>query len=105
MTQFLRDQASDSEEVVTPLMLDGTYLSRKSDTVAAGEPAGVILECISNPITAGIFLFSFLLSARCLMLRILSYLLHLSQILSFDPSVRPLLLFHSLFIPATVLNV
>jgi len=28
MTQFLRDQASDSEEVVTPLMLDGTYLSR-----------------------------------------------------------------------------
>ena len=27
MTQFLRDQASDSEEVVTPLMLDGTYLS------------------------------------------------------------------------------
>ena len=28
MTQFLRDQAIDSEEVVTPLMLDGTYLSR-----------------------------------------------------------------------------
>ena len=27
MTQFLRDQASDREEVVTPLMLDGTYLS------------------------------------------------------------------------------
>ena len=27
MTQFLRDQASDSEEVVIPLMLDGTYLS------------------------------------------------------------------------------
>ena len=26
--QFLRDQASDREEVVTPLMLDGTYLSR-----------------------------------------------------------------------------
>jgi len=24
----LRDQAIDSEEVVTPLMLDGTYLSR-----------------------------------------------------------------------------
>ena len=23
-----KDQASDSEEVVTPLMLDGTYLSR-----------------------------------------------------------------------------
>ena len=30
MTQFLRDQASDSEEVVIPLMLDGTYLSRNS---------------------------------------------------------------------------
>ena len=26
MLEFLRDQASDSEEVVTPLMLDGTYL-------------------------------------------------------------------------------
>ena len=26
MTQCLGDQASDSEEVVTPLMLDGTYL-------------------------------------------------------------------------------
>ena len=32
MTQFLRDQASDSEEVVTPLMLDGTYLSRNLDS-------------------------------------------------------------------------
>ena len=28
MTQFLRDEASDSQEVVLPLMLDGTYLSR-----------------------------------------------------------------------------
>jgi len=28
MTQFLRDQDNDREEVVTPLMLDGTYLSR-----------------------------------------------------------------------------
>ena len=28
MTQFLRDQASDNEEVVTPIMLDGTYLSK-----------------------------------------------------------------------------
>ena len=27
MTQLLRDQASDSEEVVRPLMLDGTYLT------------------------------------------------------------------------------
>ena len=29
----LRDQAIDSEEVVTPLMLDGTYLSRNSATL------------------------------------------------------------------------
>ena len=33
MTQFLRDQISDSEEVVTPLMLDGTYLSRNFATL------------------------------------------------------------------------
>ena len=33
MSQFLRDQASDSEEVVTPLMLDGTYLSRNFATL------------------------------------------------------------------------
>jgi len=32
MTQFLRDQASDSEEAVTSLMLDGTYLSRNPGT-------------------------------------------------------------------------
>ena len=31
--QFLRDQASDREEVVTPLMLDGTYLSRNFATL------------------------------------------------------------------------
>jgi hypothetical protein len=33
MTQFLRDQGSDSEEVVTALMLDGTYLSRNFATL------------------------------------------------------------------------
>ena len=33
MTQFLRDQASDTEEVVTPLMQDGTYLSRNFATL------------------------------------------------------------------------
>ena len=33
MSQFLRDQASDSDEVVTPLMLDGTYLSRNFATL------------------------------------------------------------------------
>ena len=40
MTQFLRDQASDSEEVVTPLMLDGTYLSRNFATLGPliGQP-------------------------------------------------------------------
>ena len=31
--QFLRDQASDREEVVIPLMLDGTYLSRNYATL------------------------------------------------------------------------
>ena len=33
MTQFLRDQVNDSEEVDTPLMLDGTYLSRNFATL------------------------------------------------------------------------
>ena len=33
MTQFLWVQASDREEVVTPLMLDGTYLSRNYATL------------------------------------------------------------------------
>ena len=33
MTQFLRDHVSDSEEVDTPLMLDGTYLSRNFATL------------------------------------------------------------------------
>jgi len=33
MSQFLRDQASDSDEVVTTLMLDGTYLSRNFATL------------------------------------------------------------------------
>ena len=31
--QWIRDQAIDSEEVVTPLMLDGTYLSRNFATL------------------------------------------------------------------------
>merc|ERR1712136_644197 len=31
--QFLRDKARDIEEVVTPLMLDGTYLSRNFATL------------------------------------------------------------------------
>ena len=37
MLEFLRDQASDSEEVVTPLMLDGTYLSRNFATLGPFE--------------------------------------------------------------------
>ena len=42
MTQFLRDQASDSEEVVTPLMLDGTYLSRNLATLGPLDSRRVI---------------------------------------------------------------
>ena len=40
MTQFLRDEASDSEEDVTSLMLDGTYLSRNFATLGPvlGQP-------------------------------------------------------------------
>ncbi len=38
MTQFIREQASDSEEVVTPLMLDGTYLSRNFATLGPELP-------------------------------------------------------------------
>ena len=40
MSQFLRDQASDTDEVVTPLMLDGTYLSRNFATLGPliGQP-------------------------------------------------------------------
>ena len=33
MTQFVRDASSDSEEVITPLMLDGTYVSRNFATL------------------------------------------------------------------------
>jgi len=40
MSQFLRDQASDSDEVVTPLMLDGTYLSRNFPP-SSNHPSGV----------------------------------------------------------------
>ena len=40
MTQFLRDQAIDSEEVVTPLMLDGTYLSRNFATLGPFNLSG-----------------------------------------------------------------
>ena len=46
MTQFLRDQASDREEVVTPLMLDGTYLSRNFATLrTVNLTAAVFLSC------------------------------------------------------------
>ena len=48
---FLRDQASDSEEVVTPLMLDGTYLSRNSLskwrlTTGGGEDGWLVLTVL-----------------------------------------------------------
>merc|ERR1712072_242367 len=42
MSQFLRDQASDSDEVVTPLMLDGTYLSRN-------VPSGGVTKIPNSP--------------------------------------------------------
>ena len=48
MTQFLRDEASDSEEVLTPLMLDGTYLSRNFATLGPFltlQPPCVGYEC------------------------------------------------------------
>ena len=44
MTQFLRDQASDSEEVVTPLMLDGTYLSRNFATLGPLDSRRVFMR-------------------------------------------------------------
>ena len=44
MTQFLRDQASDSEEVVTPLMLDGTYLSRNFATLGPLTPTSGLVK-------------------------------------------------------------
>jgi len=44
MTQFLRDQASDSEEVVTPLMLDGTYLSRNFATLGPLPDSRRVIE-------------------------------------------------------------
>ena len=60
MTQFLRDEGSDSEEVITPLMLDGTYLSRNFATLGPfltlQPPCGMIivevrLLCLFNLIT------------------------------------------------------
>ena len=44
MTQFLRDQASDTEENVTPLMQDGTYLSRNFATLG---PLTLETPCVS----------------------------------------------------------
>ena len=60
MTQFLRDQASDSEEVVTPLMLDGTYLSRNcyalkkcyrrhQEVTTAQPPVAVFMDVMLFP--------------------------------------------------------
>ena len=61
MTQFLRDQASDSEEVVTPLMLDGTYLSRNSATLG---PLTWQPPCINFMMAAGLMDGSFLAKGR-----------------------------------------
>ena len=38
MTQYHRDQASDSEEVVTSFMQDGTYSSRNFATLGTLQP-------------------------------------------------------------------
>ena len=63
MTQFLRDQASDSEEVVTPLMLDGTYLSRNFATLgpltwqppcgSRTDPCGILFPGIGPYLSDG----------------------------------------------------
>jgi hypothetical protein len=50
MTQFLRDEGSDSEEVLTPLMLDGTYLSRNFATLGPFltlQPPCLVASCLS----------------------------------------------------------
>ena len=49
MTQFLRDQASDTEEVVTPLMQDGTYLSRNFATLG---PLTLETPCVNHELEA-----------------------------------------------------
>ena len=51
MTQFLRDEGSDSEEVLTPLMLDGTYLSRNFATLGPFltlQPPCLVASCHSH---------------------------------------------------------
>ena len=44
MTQFLKDQVSDKKEVVLPLMLDGTYLSRNFATLGPLTRAAAIKD-------------------------------------------------------------
>ena len=59
MTQFLRDEASDSEEVLTPLMLDGTYLSRNFATLGPFltlQPPCVSWPLIWQPMISGLIL-------------------------------------------------
>ena len=52
MTQFHRDQASDSEEVATSFMQDGTYSPRNFATLGTLQPpfgnsTRAIVECYS----------------------------------------------------------
>jgi hypothetical protein len=56
MTQFLRDQASDSEEVDTPLMLDGTYLSRNFATLGPLPDSRRVLFPFHCLVPHGLFL-------------------------------------------------
>ena len=72
MTQFLRDQAIDSEEVVTPLMLDGTYLSRNFPDIEGLETwrtaASILLVLVII-----LFLYLQILVLACLNLSRVNY--------------------------------
>ena len=72
MTQFLRDQASDSEEVVTSLMLDGTYLSRNFATLGPliGQP-----PCVWNLAEAAVRQSPTLGLLQTLLCWVISYLI------------------------------
>ena len=63
MTQFLRDQASDTEEVVTPLMQDGTYLSRNFATLG---PLTLETPCVTISFILTFYLFLGLITSQVL---------------------------------------
>ena len=59
MTQYHRDQASDSEEIVTSFMQDGTYSSRNFATLGTLQPPFGIRhaedQTFTNPVGGNIF--------------------------------------------------